>query len=476
MSAMTKPGAALNAFAAAVECDADAQHAAKKPETCMPNLRSNLAVLAVAALLAAGCASKPRQLMPTPVVYQEPGGEPLLTQPSELRGASTDVDLLYITDRGPETDPESDLPYGQSRARRIEFGSARVEIGPDVSWPVLERESQVAERTRDLDLSLGMVKPIGAFPQEPYAMSVGADGYRYRDTAVMQQHLGARRALQEEVQQRLVRSPGKEVMLYVHGFNETFASAAFTAAELCHFLGREPVCAFFTWPASSSGNFLISYTSTTESADYAVNHLKKTIRTLATTPGVERVQLLAHSRGTAVLLSAVRELLGEMISAGYEPAEVAKVDNIVLFSPDIDVEVSAQQITSVVSDPDVFSVWPSGRLPRSLNGRLTIYSSPKDRALLVSRILFRSQNRVGNLRTDDVSEKEQRYLATLGNIDIIVYDGKRTDAAGHSYFTTNPRVSSDVMQLLRYGKKPGEPGRELEQMGPVVWRFPSEPR
>ena len=45
---------------------------------------------------------------------------------------------------------------------------------------------------------------------------------------------------------------------------ETFETAAFTAAELCHFLGREPVCAFFTWPASAStrlggrSNFTIS--------------------------------------------------------------------------------------------------------------------------------------------------------------------------------------------------------------------------
>jgi esterase/lipase superfamily enzyme len=442
----------------------------------MPSRHQAILVLAVTALVTVGCASKPRQLMPTPVVYQEPGGEPVVTQPAELRGSSTDVDLLYITDRAPETDPESDLPFGQERAKRIEFGSARVEIGPDVSWPELERESQLAERTRDLDLSLGRVKRLGAFPDEPYDIRVGADGFKYRDDATLAQHMTARRQLQEEVQQRLQRSPRKEVMLYVHGFNETFETAAFTAAELCHFLGREPVCAFFTWPASSTGNFLISYTSTTESADYARNHLKKVIRTLATTPGVERVQLLAHSRGTALLLSAVRDLFGEVISAGHEPAVTLKVDNIVLFSPDIDVEVAAQMITSFASDPDVFSVWPTGRLPRSLRERFTIYSSPQDRALLVSRILFRSESRVGNLRPEDVPKGAQDYLAKLGNIDIIVYEGKRTDAFGHAYFTTNPQVSSDVMQLLRYGKAPGEPGRELIRRGPIVWEFPTNPR
>jgi len=431
-----------------------------------------LVFITLVTLLALGCASKPRQLMPTPVVYQAPGGEPVVTLPADVRSASTDVDLLYLTDRAAQTDPQSDLPYGQDRAKRIEFGSARVAIGPDVTWPVLERESRLAERTRDMDLSLGRVQRLGAFPEEPYAIRLGPDGNRYRDDGTLAQHLAARRQLQDEVQARLVRSPRKEVMLYVHGFNETFATSAFTAAELCHFLGREPVCAFFTWPASATGNFLISYTSTTESADYARNHLKKAIRTLATTPGVERLQLLAHSRGTALLLGALRDLFAEVVSAGKEPAEVLKVDNLVLFSPDIDVEVATQMVTAFASDPDVFSVWPGGRLPDPMRGRFTIYSSPQDRALLVSRILFRSESRVGNLRPEDVPEDAQRYLDELGDIDVIVYEGKRTDAFGHSYFTTNPRVSADVMQLLRYGKAPGEPGRDLMRRGPIVWEFP----
>jgi esterase/lipase superfamily enzyme len=258
----------------------------------------------------------------------------------------------------------------------------------------------------------------------------------------------------------------------VHGFNETFETAAFTAAELCHFLGREPVCAFFTWPASSSGNFLISYTSTTESADYAVSHLKKSIRTLATTPGVERVQLLAHSRGTALMLDAVGNLFREAIAAGKDPADVYKIDNLVFFSPDIDANVASQQVTAFASDPDLISVWPTGRLPRSMRGRFTIYSSPQDRALLVSRILFRSEGRVGNLRAEDVSQQAQEYLGRLGKLDIIIYEGKRTDAFGHSYFTTNPRVSSDLVQLLRYGQPPGGEGRELVRSGPIVWKFP----
>jgi esterase/lipase superfamily enzyme len=120
----------------------------------------------------------------------------------------------------------------------------------------------------------------------------------------------------------------------------------------------------------------------------------------------------------------------------------------------------------------MFTAWPNERLPRSLGGRLTVYSSPRDRALQFSRILFRSESRIGNVRAEAVPMDLQRYLAPLDKVDIIVYEGRKTDTYGHFYFTTNPRVSSDVIQLLRFGKKPSDPGRELEKIGPIVWIFP----
>jgi hypothetical protein len=65
-------------------------------------------------------------------------------------------------------------------------------------------------------------------------------------------------------------------------------------------------------------------------------------------------------------------------------------------------------------------------------------------------------------------------MAELGGLDLITYQGKRTDAFGHSYFTSNPRVSSDLIQLIRYGMQLGEPGRQLVRTGPITWRFPAE--
>jgi esterase/lipase superfamily enzyme len=272
--------------------------------------------------------------------------------------------------------------------------------------------------------------------------------------------------------EQLRQSPRKEVVLYVHGFNETFASAAFTMGELCHFFGREHVCAIFTWPASASGGALTSYTTTTESATYAVGHLAKTIRMIAQTPGVDAVHLMAHSRGSAVLLNALRELGIESIAAGVEPLKALKIDNVVLLAPDIDLDIAEQQMQLFVSNPDMITRWSGQRLPRFMRGRWSIYASPQDRALFVSRFLFRSRRRVGQLSLAELTDESTRPYAKWGKMDIIVYQGERTDLFGHAYFATNPRVSSDLIQLIRYGASPGDPRRGLEKIGPVAWTFP----
>ena len=435
--------------------------------------RSVLRVLVV--VLLGGCATGARQLMPTPTLYQQPGGQPVFDLGQSPQGP--DVDLLYVTDRAAQTEAEAadtaPSPYGQERAPRIAFGSAQVRMVPGLDWETLREQSQLAKRTRDVNLELGEVSELGAFPDEPYQITRGDDGKMLRERAELARHFDAKAKLQGEIQRRLAQAPKREVLVYVHGFNETFATAAYTAAELCHFLGRELVCAFFTWPASSTGNFLISYTTTTESADYAVEHLKKSLRAIATTSGVEGLHILAHSRGTAVTLRAVRELGMEAIAAGKEPANLYKIKNLVLLSPDIDVGLAGQSMTGYLSDPDLVTVWPEGRLPRILDGRLTIYTSPEDRALAVSQFLFRSRSRMGQLRPEDVPDKAQRYFETGGRIHLISYEGERTDLFGHSYFTTNPQVSTDLIQLIRYGRQLGEPGRELIKTGRVTWKFPT---
>jgi esterase/lipase superfamily enzyme len=407
--------------------------------------------------------------MPTPLVYSDLAQRIFRPDMPAARRHSA-IDLLYITDRAPLAGPDGSLPYGEDRARSVAFGSAIVDLGPDLSWTDLVEQSHRSKRTRDIVLELGRTQELGRFPREPYQVEIA--GQRVvRSPATLARHKQTKKHLYQELDRRLRNTPNGEVMLYVHGFNETFASAAFTAGELCHFLGREYVCAFFTWPASASGNPLISYTATTESAAFAVAHLKKTIHMIGRMPEVKAVHLLAHSRGAALLLDAVSQLGIEYQVAGSEPFAELSIRNIVLISPDIDTDVAAQRIGATLSDPESVPNWSIPRSGAGPDFRMTIYASPQDRALLLSRMLFRSYRRVGRFSPGDMPEEVQSFFAKWGRLDFIVYEGYKTDAFGHSFFATNPVVSSDLVQLIRFGKQPGDPERALRRAGPVTWVF-----
>ena len=60
-----------------------------------------------------------------------------------------------------------------------------------------------------------------------------------------------------------------------------------------------------------------------------------------------------------------------------------------------------------------------------------------------------------------ISDTLQDYFAKLSNVDLIVNEGKRTAFYGHSCFASNPRVSADLIELMRNGTPPGAPGRPL---------------
>jgi esterase/lipase superfamily enzyme len=102
--------------------------------------------------------------------------------------------------------------------------------------------------------------------------------------------------------------------------------------------------------------------------------------------------------------------------------------------------------------------------------RMTLYVSPNDKALATSGWLFGSVFRLGRLDRAVLTPEQFEHLRSLGFVDVIQVQGK-TDPFGHSYFVSNPEVSSDLISLLRYGLGPGDPGRSLELVEKPFWRI-----
>jgi len=152
-----------------------------------------------------------------------------------------------------------------------------------------------------------------------------------------------------------------------------------------------------------------------------------------------------------------------------------KIGNVVLMAPDIDGDVALSKIFKVFSDPDLpfgGAPDPGAALEPTREFRLTLYVSPDDKALATSGWLMGSIARLGRINSDMFTPHEMREMSTWGEVDVIQVRGT-TDFFGHSYFESNPLVSADIIAMLRYGLKPNEAGRPLEQIAGPFWRIPS---
>lgn len=430
----------------------------------------HIALLGAIALLA-GCATTTYPLMPTPAVYVGPQGKPLLAN-APATGQKSSIDLLYVTDRALGTEADKTLPYSSERSHSMAFGSVTVEFGEGLSLNTLVTQSTLTKRSVPLDLKLGPATELERFPAIPYGLEVTPTGL-VRIPAVIDAHEKAAAALQGEVTRRLAAAPRKEVVLYVHGYANTFQDASFTMGELCHFLGREFVCAIFTWPAGGSRGLFFGYNVDRESGEFAVNHLKQALRLIADTPGVEKMHLLAHSRGTDVLVTALRELEMEAYMNGLFLDSRFKVGNIVLMSPDLDLDVGVTKLFSIESDPDLpFGKAPNPRLvlpPPKL--RLTVYMSESDKALGLSEWLMGSLRRLGRIGEASLSQEQLVKARPLAGFAAFVQVANTAGFIGHSYFVSDPAVSADLVSLVRYGLEPGEPGRPLEEVSRPFWKI-----
>ena len=184
-----------------------------------------------------------------------------------------------------------------------------------------------------------------------------------------------------------------------------------------------------------------------ESGEFTVYNLKRTLRIIAATEGVERVHIIAHSRGTDVAITALRELNGEFKGANKDPAKELKLKTLVLAAPDIDMDIFAQRFGS--------------ENMLSIADQVVIYGSQEDFAMKAARWLFSASGRLGSF---DPAKTQPGMLEKLEQIPSIQFI--RSDVSGfstsHAYVFGNPAAFSDLVLVLRDQKRAGkENGRPL---------------
>ncbi len=168
----------------------------------------------------------------------------------------------------------------------------------------------------------------------------------------------------------------REVIIYVHGFNNNFADGILRLTQLSHDFDGTGIATHYSWP---SAGHPLGYAYDRDSVLLARDGLEQMIhQTLSA--GAERVYLIGHSMGSQLIMEVLRAM------SLARPGSVDDLfDGVILISPDIDVDVFLSQARRI------------GELPQPFD----LVVSKRDRVLELSARLTGQQNRLGNVASLD---------------------------------------------------------------------------
>ncbi|RUP15595.1 MAG: alpha/beta hydrolase [Methylobacterium sp.] len=210
---------------------------------------------------------------------------------------------------------------------------------------------------------------------------------------------------------------GRDVLIYVHGYRESFESAAISAAKLSDGIRFGGVSGLFTWPSAAA---TLDYNYDRESALWSRDAFEDLLKALAASPSGGRINIVAHSMGTLLTLETLR-----LLRAEADEAAMARIGAVVLAAPDIDFDLFSNGVARL--GPDV--------------SKITVISSTNDRALELSAAL------AGGVRA---GAADRAKLEALGVrvADASDYGG---GLINHDLFLSNPDVQGVVKRAIARG-------------------------
>ena len=177
---------------------------------------------------------------------------------------------------------------------------------------------------------------------------------------------------------------GADVLIYVHGFKQTFESAALDAARISdgiRFRGRTMV---FSWPSKAG---LLDYAYDRDSAMWSRDDFERVLHSIIANPNTGRIHIIAHSMGTMLALESLRQL-----QARYGDTVADRIGSVVFAAPDIDMDVFASATNRM------------GPLAR----KITVITATNDRALVLSGEIAGGMTDAGRRRREGLHRAARR--------------------------------------------------------------------
>lgn len=196
-------------------------------------------------------------------------------------------------------------------------------------------------------------------------------------------------------------STNRDVLLYVHGYNNSFSDGVYRTVQMKHDFHIEGVAVHYSW--ASAGNPL-GYTYDRDSVLYSRDGLERVLLDISAAKP-SRIILVGHSLGTMLVMETLRQM--DIRQPGWGKDNLG---GVILVSSDLDVDLFEMQAKRLRDLPQPFVVFVSSR----------------DRALQLSTHLNGSKSRLGNLKDPSI----------LDPLPLTVVDvSEFADSAGARHFT-----------------------------------------
>jgi esterase/lipase superfamily enzyme len=264
------------------------------------------------------------------------------------------------------------------------------------------------------------------------------------------------RALQAETDRRQGR-----VLLYVHGYRETFETTSKDAAQIARMTGFDGPIVEYSWPSQGE---VLKYAVDETNMYHDVRNFRDFLRSLADKPWVKEIVIVSHSLGARLVIPAI----GAADRLSRRAERTGNISNIILASPDVDRETFERDIGEEVLAPDRVA----------LGRRITVYTSLKDKALALSRALH-GYPRLGSpycfdpFQAADLKTKglpERCYPAGVPGLTVIDTTDVSRGASGHSNFLRSAVVCRDFIDVI--ADKPARPQRVATHLSHVFRLVP----
>ncbi len=269
-----------------------------------------------------------------------------ITLDPDAAGVGAVRQVYFATTRAPDPTGKN---FGPNRSSRLRYGRLAVSVPPDrkpgtITWP---DEGRQPDPRRDF---------------------VTLDAEDYHDDS------GFRHGLSQALRQ--TPAGRGEVVVYIHGYNTSFAESAYRFAQLGHDLDAPAVGVVYAWPSAAKA---LRYAYDRDSVLFARDGLETLLEEI-TRAGAARIILVAHSLGTELTMEVLRQM-----ALDHNRAVMARIHGVILMSPDIDTQLFRRQAKVI------------GRLPQPF----VIFTSGRDRSLALSAALTGRSDRLGNLQDLD---------------------------------------------------------------------------